>query len=74
MEFYKKNLILQRKFEEDQKEKKKMLKQDGGGGGGDSDSEEEIEECSETESSPGVLDLFRTPNLCRKTLIITFIW
>ncbi|KAK3851392.1 hypothetical protein Pcinc_041955, partial [Petrolisthes cinctipes] len=24
--------------------------------------------------SYGILDLFRTPNLCRKTLIITFIW
>lgn len=26
------------------------------------------------QKSYGVLDLFKTPNLCRKTLIITFIW
>ncbi|CAH1397733.1 unnamed protein product [Nezara viridula] len=31
------------------------------------------EKCSE-ERSYGVMDLFRTPNLRRKTIIITFIW
>lgn len=27
-----------------------------------------------TSTSPGILDLFRTKNMCRKTLIITLIW
>ncbi|XP_064114552.1 beta-alanine transporter-like isoform X2 [Macrobrachium nipponense] len=31
-------------------------------------------EDEKVQRSYGVMDLFRTPNLCRKTLIITFIW
>lgn len=29
---------------------------------------------SQTTASPGILDLFKTKNMCRKTLIITLIW
>ncbi|XP_045592853.1 beta-alanine transporter isoform X2 [Procambarus clarkii] len=32
------------------------------------------EQGSMTQRTYGVLDLFKTPNLCRKTLIVTFIW
>ena len=32
------------------------------------------EEKTTTQRSYGVLDLFRSPNLCRKTIIVTFIW
>ena len=33
-----------------------------------------VPQSSKNSTSPGILDLFRTKNMCRKTLIITLIW
>ena len=62
-------MFFQRKYEQEQREKHKRLKEEN-----ESDSEDDEYYDIDGDRSYGVLDLFKTPNLCRKTLIITFIW